>query len=305
MLKIFSKIKNVFTMWSWCCAIRFNDDSDTCILNDKQKEFKIVPNSRRYWLADPFLFKKDGILYLFFEAFDLLKCKGVIGYRTVSDDGFGKIQICYESKTHLSFPFIYTDGDNIFIIPESAKENRLYKLKCVDFPGNWEECATLYNDKLVDTVRTVIGGKELFLTEKVEKDNVFDRLDLYYKNDNKFIPCKANPVKRDSSNARNAGNVFMHGNMLIRPSQNCSSSYGEKLNFNKIVDISENNYEEELLECLSYNDVKINKPVRVDGIHTYNKLENVEVIDLRIPGKFNLLYFFGMLRKAFKKLFSR
>ena len=38
-------------------------------------ECKIDTCGGRYWFADPFLFERDGITYLFFEAFDLVDVK--------------------------------------------------------------------------------------------------------------------------------------------------------------------------------------------------------------------------------------
>ena len=43
------------------------------------EECKIECNGR-YWLADPFLFERNGITYIFFEALDLITKVGKIGY---------------------------------------------------------------------------------------------------------------------------------------------------------------------------------------------------------------------------------
>ena len=85
----------------WCCAVRFNTDGHT-VFDDLETPFTVLKNSRRYWCADPFLYQRDGQYYLFFEAYDRLKRKGMLGYRTVSKDGCGKIQVFYESAGHLS-----------------------------------------------------------------------------------------------------------------------------------------------------------------------------------------------------------
>ncbi len=290
-------------MWSWTVAIRINGDSETSILNNKNDEFVIVPNSKRYWCADPFLFEKDGKTYLFFEAFDIFKRKGLLGYRTVDGYNFGKINIIYEYPTHLSFPFIFEKNGGYYIIPESGKSEELFTLVCEHFPDKWKFDKKLLDMHLVDSVRFVKDGNEYLISELVEENGVYDRIDLFSLTDNGVVECAKNPVKRDPSNARGAGAVFESEGRLIRPSQDCSESYGEKLNFNEILRIDSNEFEEKLIETLSFRDVKINEKIKIDGIHTYNKLNNYEVIDLRIPGKFNILYCVGFFRKLIKRIF--
>ena len=65
----------------WCCAVRFNKNNDS-IMTDLSTPFVVLPNSKRYWCADPFLFQKDDHYFVFFEAYDRLKRKGVLGIQT-------------------------------------------------------------------------------------------------------------------------------------------------------------------------------------------------------------------------------
>lgn len=305
MKKLLKMIKSKFIMWSWCCAIRFNDNNDTCLIDNKEDEFVILKNSWRYWIADPFLYKDENQLYLFFEAFDLLKRKGVLGYRTIEKNNIGKINICYESDSHLSFPFIFDDNGERYIIPESANSGELYALKCTWFPDKWKKDKVLLKGNFVDTVQLKKDDKTFYISEQIKKSGQFDRLDLFYENDGKICSCKKNPVKLDDSSARGAGKIFVQNSQLIRPSQDCSSSYGERLNFNRIINLNCDEYSEELVDKVSYKDIKLNKPIKVDGIHTYNRLDNVEVIDLRIPGKFNFVYSIGLFYKTFQKIVMR
>lgn len=75
----------------WCCAVRFNQDGGTSILNDTETEFTVIKDSYRYWTADPFLAEENGKYYLFFEVYDRLKRKGVLGYREITKNSAGKI----------------------------------------------------------------------------------------------------------------------------------------------------------------------------------------------------------------------
>lgn len=85
----------------WCCAVRFNDSSDVSLLDNNEKEFIVLKDSCRYWTADPFLAEQNGRYYLFFEAYDRLKRKGVLGCRELFEKGAGKIKIIYECSSHV------------------------------------------------------------------------------------------------------------------------------------------------------------------------------------------------------------
>ena len=78
----------------WCCAVRFNKNNDS-IMTDLSTPFIVLPNSKRYWCADPFLFQKDDHYFVFFEAYDRLERKGVLGYRQITEHTAGDIHIIY------------------------------------------------------------------------------------------------------------------------------------------------------------------------------------------------------------------
>ncbi len=304
-MSVLKKIYKTVFPEAWCCALRFNDSEAVSILNDTVAPFHVLTDTKRYWTADPFLFKYGEKYYLFFEAFDRLHRKGLLGYREIGRDHCGEIKIIYESKTHLSYPFIYQNEDGIFIIPESNKSNELYRLKCISFPDKWEKEKTITEDKLADTTLFNYDGVDYYFSERVDDTNCFDRLDLFYDENGTFTECKNNPVKLDADTARCAGKVFKYENDLIRPSQNCGESYGEKLNFNRITKLSKDGYSEELIKTVSHSDVKLNRDNNYVGIHTYNRIDSIEVIDLKIKSRFNFMNFIGIFHKIIVRLLNR
>ncbi len=305
-MKFANSIKSVLFPDIWCCAVRFNKDNNISILNDSLNKFTVIKDNYRYWTADPFLVKENGKYYLFFEVYDRLKRKGLIGYREISNNSFGDINIVYESKKHLSYPFIYKNNDGYYIVPESNKQGELFRLKCVEFPNKWEKDIVLMKDNLVDTtIYTNNDGINYYISERVDKRNIYDRVDLFYEENGEFKECASNPVKIDASTARGAGKLFKIDDKLIRPSQDCGRAYGEKLNFNQVLSISKNGYEETLYRTISVNEIKLNCKDFFNGIHTYSRLDNVEVIDLKKPGGFNFLNTLGAVIKQIKKVFSR
>ncbi|PYX04984.1 MAG: hypothetical protein DMG88_22925 [Acidobacteria bacterium] len=86
----------------------------------------------------------------------------------------------------------------------------------------------------------------------------------------------ANPISTDIRNNRGAGRVFEAGNRLIRPSQNCSPDYGYSFALNEILDLSETRYREKTLTVVTPESW-----AGLSGVHTYNWIKNIEVIDGR------------------------
>lgn len=286
----------------WCSAVRFNQDGGTSILNDTETEFTVIKDSYRYWTADPFLAEENGKYYLFFEAYDRLKRKGVLGYREITENSAGKIKTIYECDFHLSYPFIFKENGTYYIVPESKASGELFRLKCEHFPDKWVKEKVIAKVGVVDTTIVNHNGVDYYVSQRVMQAGRFDRFDLFYLENGRLCECKNNPLKIDAETARGAGKFFEYGAKLIRPSQNCGAQYGDKLNFNEVTEISKDSYSEKLLKTISVNDIKLNIKNDFTGIHTYNCLGNVEVIDLKIGANFNI---FNIIGAVWKRLFRR
>lgn len=298
--QILKKTKSVLFPEIWCCAVRFGKESDS-LLSGKGSDFSVVPDSYRYWTADPFVVKENGKYYLFFEMYDRLKRKGLLGCREISESGFGEMHVIYESASHLSYPFIYKRDGVYFIVPESNKSEELFRLRCIDFPLKWEKEKVLLREKLVDTTIFTYNGTDFYISQRVSNNNVFDRIDLFYDKNSVIEESSANPVKKDLKSARCAGKLFEQDGKLIRPSQNCADGYGAGLNFNEVLEISESAYQEKTITSILPEDIKLNCKNDFIGIHTYNRLDNVEVIDLKRKSGMNILNIVGAILKLFKR----
>ncbi len=285
----------------WCCAVRFNNN-DNSVMTDLCTPFVVLPNSKRYWCADPFLFQKDGHYYVFFEAYDRLKRKGVLGYRQVAENTVGDIRIIYEAASHLSYPFIYEADDDIYIVPESNISGELYRLKCLSFPDKWEKEKVLLKARLVDSTFFVKNGEHYCFSMQVDDDLLFDRLDLFYYANGEWVPCPKNPVKRDLATARSAGKCFEYDGVWYRPSQDCSNGYGCALRLNVIDKINSNEYMEHCTKKLRPSEIQTNTGVQYQGIHTYNRLKHVEVIDLKTPPELHILNLLGGFWKRVRNM---
>ena len=75
------------------------------------------------FIADPFIIKKAGINYVFYELCDYKK--GVIACSTLIDNELGPPIIVLNYEEHLSYPYLFEEGDDLYMIPESHKLNKI------------------------------------------------------------------------------------------------------------------------------------------------------------------------------------
>lgn len=310
--KITSYIKKISLEFeTWQIAIRIRDER--CLYEGNRDGFITVPNSSRYWRADPFVYKYKGINYLFAEMFDRKTQKGVIGVAKLKNGKCGKFRVCLKLPYHLSYPCIFEQEGAIYMLPEcnESQEISLYKTK--KFPLKWEKERTLYEKAAVDTT-PIFDDKGLV---KAYFTSLYEP--IMGGNDNLYILEKGKKEQvlfENNTNSRMAGNLIKE-EKLIRPTQDDTLGYGDSLIFNEIDNLNPKEYKEHKMlrvlppqtECKE-NEVSISlienkKNAKYTGIHTYNQNEDYEVIDLKIESCANFYVFWRNRKKIYQKLIRR
>lgn len=254
------------------------------IRNDQSKSFrrfiKIIPPKDRFY-ADPFIIKKENMYYIFIEEFVYKSNKGHISTIEMDEKGnYGKPVKIIDKPYHLSYPLIFKDKDDYFLIPESCSNKTIELYKCIEFPFKWAFHMNLMeNIEAVDTTLFYHKNKWWLFANIIENPGAscLDELFLYYSdslNTKKWIPHPLNPVISDVRKSRPAGNIFIHDGKLIRPSQNSSSRYGFGLKINEITILNENEYEEIEIESIEPDWDK-----EVLALHTLNYSGKLTVAD--------------------------
>lgn len=181
-----------------------------------------------FW-ADPFLFKFQGSLWAFFENYSYQSHRGKISCGKIIDNQIVDVQDVLNLPYHLSYPQIFEEQGEIFMIPETCENNRVEVYKCLSFPTKWVLYSTAFEGQPIsDTTyhKDEQGQAWLFLNKGLGAQ-VNAELFIYQINSLKFesiIPHKQNPVLIDSTCGRNGGSLFRHEGTLMRPAQN--NSYG-------------------------------------------------------------------------------
>jgi hypothetical protein len=231
-----------------------------------------------FW-ADPFLYKYNNKHFVFFENLPYKNMVGKISVGELKKIENGKYSLenvndVFTKDYHLSYPCIFEEDNEVFMIPETGGNNRLEIYKCIQFPDKWELFSTAFEgEKIADTTyfKDKNNQKWLFLNKGV---------DLYiYQIDSlkleKIVSHNQNPVSMDCRKSRNAGAIFQRNDSYVRPNQvNTFGVYGRAIRLSKIINLDVNNYEEEELTIIEPNFQK-----NVIGIHHLHQLENLFVYD--------------------------
>lgn len=270
-------LKEIFVEEYWDIAFRHYSDCDTVVDADKKTYvFNELKATKRYWYADPFLFEKDGKIYLFVEMFDNISEKGLIGYSEYVDNKFTQPQVVLEESFHLSYPYVFEKNGIVYMMPETREDGCIQLYRAEDFPKKWVKDRVIV--KIKDAVDTVIDGDDIITSVITSPIEMKTQIEIYSIKTGE--PTFDNPVKASDQVSRGAGKIFEHKSKKLRPAQNCSeANYGAGLIFYEI-NRAGNQYGEEKYSELLPTQISIGNDKAL-GAHTYARINDIEVVDVK------------------------
>jgi len=204
-------------------------------------------------IADPFLFFHKGELYLFYEH--QTKCFGLgqLRMRKTKDlVNWSDERTILSEPFHLSFPNVFEDGGEVYMIPETGNDGsiRLYKADD-DSLEKWSLYRTVIKDGSMwaDSDIYKKDGKYYLFTSIYQRSAPPARLFISDSLDGEFLEHPCSPISTDVSIARNAGRLFIHEGKLYRPVQDNTKGYGKQVSIMEVTEISPVTYKEKLLKA--------------------------------------------------------
>jgi hypothetical protein len=231
------------------------------------------------FFADPFPIGVGGKHYIFFEDFAHRGEKGVISCVEVEESGtVGPVRQVLEEPWHLSYPFLFEDGGDIFMLPESSANRSLELYRADPFPHRWTHVATLVSGVELSDASVVRHGGRLWMFAAVRdgQGSPSDMLALYSapRITGPWTPHAANPVLIDARAARSAGSFFMRAGRLWRPVQDCAKGYGTGIGLAEILRLDDEGFAQRVHTVLR-------APPEWPGrrLHTLSRYGQLECID--------------------------
>jgi hypothetical protein len=284
--RILFTYRDLFTAEIWNVGIIDKPIHEVALGMEKfhERDFTwIPPVASSGYLADPSGFVEAGRLHILAEEYHYATQKahisGIIakntpeGFRTMN---FGKPAGVLDEGSHLSYPYVFKHNDVVYCVPESFRSSQITLYRRDPATGKFiRERTLLDHTKAVDPTLFFFDGTWwLFFTSREYSNS---HLYLYHAPEltGEFKPHRFNPVKTDVRSARPAGTPFLHENVLYRPAQDCSVTYGGRIAINRVLSLT--------TDCFSEETIKYLEPVKGSlydkGLHTISSVENYTLID--------------------------
>jgi len=242
-----------------------------------------VEMPKKVFWADPFFYRYENQLYVFFENYSYETKRGKISAGKIIESGEHKYEIAnvidvLDFSYHLSYPNIFNEDGQIFLIPETYQNKRLEIYRSIHFPDKWELYATAFEgEEIVDTTYFHDENDNiwLFLNKGIARD-----AELYiYKIDSlklqNIIAHNQNPVYIDCRKGRSAGPIFKSENNYYRSNQiNTYGIYGRGLQISKINKLTLDEFEDTPMSPIEPGFLK-----GLIGIHHLHQYGNIFVFD--------------------------
>jgi len=246
------------------------------------------------YAADPFATVINNKLCLYYEELNFWTGKGKI----MVTDGLSlakkrPVKGLPNGKIHLSFPCIFNQFGVTYCIPETADANEiaLYRIDNNNIENVIKERVLIKGAAFVDSSLLFYKNKYWLFTSKA---GVYNQLYIFYADslDEPFSAHAKNPISVHKYIGRAAGNLFVVGEQLFRPSQNPQKNYGGSVVVSEIVDLDEKCFRSESV-------IEVTPELRYPcGLHTLNFAGDMMIID----GKRSVFSLLNPFKKLAKKL---
>jgi hypothetical protein len=265
----------------WLIAIRRRDEHATALSDTTRYRVCRPTNGHSY--ADPFLASTDdGRSFVFFEDLPPGRRRAVISCSEVDRDGcLSSPEVVLARDYHLSYPLVFRDGDDWYMLPETSEHRTIELYRAVEFPTRWELARTLAANVIALDTTPVVVDDVTWIFSSLARGSArqTDMVSLFWCEslDSEWHHHPANPVVTDIRRSRSAGRIFERGGRLYRPSQDGSRRYGYALTFNEITRLTEDDYQEQPASRI--------EPHWIEGgicTHHYDASGEFEVIDAQV-----------------------
>ncbi len=244
-------------------------------------KLNVIKNRTKCFNADPFIFKFQNNNYLFVENYSFKKKRGNISVYKIFDDKYEFLGDALIEKFHLSFPFVFSYNEKIYMCPETSELNEIRIYESTEFPLKWKYCKTLIQD--ISAADTILFEQDniWWLFTNVDLSNINDHnseLSIYYSNEgpltNNWIEHENNPIIIDPDRARNGG-IIIDKNSIYRVSQKHDYNiYGKEININLINELSNKSYIEEKI-----HNIKPSFKKKINASHHFSANQDFIAID--------------------------
>lgn len=267
-------VEYLFQYYAYDIGIRKISKDRSLPTKNDPKEYHLLRATQKKWYADPFCIEQGEKVFVFFEVMDQTG-KGKIGVSSYEEGAFGPVFSVLEEPFHLSYPNVFFYDGKYYMIPETCQARQMRLYEASDFPYKWELKKVLAEDLCVVDTSILTSEDELVL---YTRENTAEGKCRWFS-----LDCQSWNMQEfemgGQQDERPGGNAFAIGEDVIRPLQDCSRVYGEKI-WLYAAPKEMPRLPEKLLGEVSADCVAVRGGKKYERMHTLNRTENYEVIDL-------------------------
>jgi hypothetical protein len=241
---------------------------------------ELVPPKGAFW-ADPFLFERRGKTYVFFENYIYSEKRGKLSVGVINGQKFEVLGDVLDLGCHLSFPYVFEHGGDVFLMPEMCERRRVEIYRAVNFPLTWTLHATALHDQSVADPVLFEDQGQWWLFANVSETPFEDHCNELHAFSvdgpalRRVVPHTLNPIVVGARTARNGGRIVREGGRLLRWSQcNSDGIYGRGLQVMDITRLDEHGYEESVVESFNHGFKR-----GLIGIHHFDRSGSTFIVD--------------------------
>lgn len=240
----------------------------------------IIANPSYRFLADPFVFRRGDFDVCFVEDYDFRTKRGKISVFKIGGNEWEELGPALDEPFHLSYPFIFTVDDELYMCPETFQKREIRLYKCTDFPLGWSFHKTLMKDVSAVDTNIFFFEDRWWLLTSIDSSEIGDHdseLHVFYSDSfdsDAWKPHAKNPVIFDSERARSGG-FFRDGEKLFRVFQRQSFDlYGESMGIAQIKDLGVETYREDVVRRIQPRFIP-----KIIGTHSFSYYNGLLAID--------------------------
>ena len=267
--------------YHWSVRWRRSDPEDlvTTRLGWTDAPYKMLPDDGQRYYADPFLYQHEGRNYLFVEEFPYATGKGILSVSELNSGGGASVpRPVMEGPVHLSYPQVFKQGGEIWMIPETSGARTIELYRAVEFPDRWVKEAVLLSDIDASDATLVFHGGRFWLFAALHPhgSSCRDMLGIFHAPalQGPWVAHKLNPALIDARTARPGGAFFRHEGALMRVAQDGSRGYGSGLTICRVDRLDPDHFTQTVAQTLQPR-----ADWRAAGVHTLNCGFGIEAID--------------------------
>ena len=208
---------------------------EACLNGWPEAEIVWLPDPGPYrFLADPFGVWRDGELHVFVEAYDYRDKKGrLVRHVYDAELNWRDSAPVMEQRFHLSYPFLISSGEGVYMLPEAHRSGKLALYHSQDLL-HWENAADLLDLPAIDASVIEYEGRWWMFYSLPGSEQ--ESLHVAYADALRgpWHPHSANPVFTDRGGARPGGTPVVIDGTLHLPTQDCRETYGGAIRWLRI-----------------------------------------------------------------------